>query len=101
MWVGKYIWNKFAIARTSLVKPHWLANDVWLQLQAYCASADSQGECAKNNANRTVNPDVLYCVPRGSSSVGMHKRKMEAEHDRPSKQIELFARCYKKKANDR
>ncbi|KAL0448009.1 UNVERIFIED_CONTAM: hypothetical protein Slati_1928800 [Sesamum latifolium] len=68
-----------------LVKPLWLANDVWLQLKAYWASPDIQEESTKNKANRAVNRAASSIVYRGrSSSVGMHKRKMSSV-SRPNK----------------
>ncbi|KAL2251694.1 UNVERIFIED_CONTAM: hypothetical protein Sindi_2291700, partial [Sesamum indicum] len=52
-------------------------------------------------ANRAANPatsSTLYC--RGSSSVDMHKRKMaRGRVGRWPKAMELFAKCYKKKAD--
>ncbi|KAL0434226.1 UNVERIFIED_CONTAM: hypothetical protein Slati_2756900 [Sesamum latifolium] len=78
--------------------PLWLDNEIWLQLQAYWANQDFQQESSKNKANLAANPTASSTVYRGgSSSVGMHKRKSEAELDRPPKQMELFERCYKKK----
>ncbi|KAL0427181.1 UNVERIFIED_CONTAM: hypothetical protein Slati_2892900 [Sesamum latifolium] len=98
MFSGKYIRKTFAFARSSLVKPLWLANEIWLQLQAYWASEGFQQESSKNKANRAVNPTASSIVYRGgSSSVCMHKRKLEAELGRPPKQMEVFERCYKKK----
>ncbi|KAL0394698.1 UNVERIFIED_CONTAM: hypothetical protein Slati_4436000 [Sesamum latifolium] len=52
MWVGKYIRKTFSVARSSQVKPLWLANEIWLQLQAYWASEDFKQESSKNKANR-------------------------------------------------
>ncbi|KAL2248452.1 UNVERIFIED_CONTAM: hypothetical protein Sindi_2697500 [Sesamum indicum] len=61
---------------------------------------DFQEESAKNKANWDANPAASSIVYHGrSSSVGTHKRKMEVELDRPSKQMELLARCYKKKVD--
>ncbi|KAL0456591.1 UNVERIFIED_CONTAM: hypothetical protein Slati_0998300 [Sesamum latifolium] len=98
MFVGKYIRKTFVVVRSTLVKPLWLANEIWLQLQAYWASKGFQQESLKNKANRTANPTASSTVyRRGSSSVGMYKRKLEAELGRPPKQIEVFERCYKKK----
>ncbi|KAL0406612.1 UNVERIFIED_CONTAM: hypothetical protein Slati_3975100 [Sesamum latifolium] len=98
MWAGKYIWKTLSYVRSSLVRPLWLANEVWLQLQAFWASEDFQHESSKNKANRVANPTASSAVYHGgSSSIGMHKRKLEAELDRPPKQMELFERCYKKK----
>ncbi|KAL0446161.1 UNVERIFIED_CONTAM: hypothetical protein Slati_1744000 [Sesamum latifolium] len=94
---GKYIRKSFSCARSSLVRPLWLANEVWLQLQAFWASEDFRQESSKNKANRTANPTASSTVYRGGSSfVGMHKRKL-AELGRPPKQMELFEQCYKKK----
>ncbi|KAL0355504.1 UNVERIFIED_CONTAM: hypothetical protein Sradi_3997300 [Sesamum radiatum] len=101
MFAGKYIRKTFACARSSLVKPLWLANEIWLQLQAYWASKGFQQESSKNKVNRAANLTASSTVYRGgSSSVGMHKRKMEAELDRPPKQMEVFKCCYKKKEDD-
>ncbi|KAL0455893.1 UNVERIFIED_CONTAM: hypothetical protein Slati_0928500 [Sesamum latifolium] len=98
MYAGKYIQKTFACAQSTLVKPLWLANEIWLQLQAYWASEGFQKESSKNKANRAANPTASSTVYReGSSSVGMHKRKLEAELSRPPKQMEVFERCYKKK----
>ncbi|KAL0404131.1 UNVERIFIED_CONTAM: hypothetical protein Sradi_2053900 [Sesamum radiatum] len=46
-----------------------------------------------------ANEPVLsnYHLPRGSSSFVAHKRKMEAQLDRPVKQMEMFEKCYKRK----
>ncbi|KAL0405303.1 UNVERIFIED_CONTAM: hypothetical protein Slati_3844200 [Sesamum latifolium] len=35
MCVGKYIQKTFSVAGSSLVRPLWLANEIWLQLQVY------------------------------------------------------------------
>ncbi|KAL0402232.1 UNVERIFIED_CONTAM: hypothetical protein Slati_4253100 [Sesamum latifolium] len=95
---GKYIRKTFSCARSSLVRLLWLVNKVWIQLQAFWAREDFQQESSKNKANRAVNPTASSTVYRGgSSSLGMHKRKLEAELGRPPKQMELFERCYKKK----
>ncbi|KAL0454944.1 UNVERIFIED_CONTAM: hypothetical protein Slati_0833600 [Sesamum latifolium] len=91
MWVGKYIRKTFSCARSSLVRPLWLANEVWLQLQALWASEDFQQESSKNKVNWAANPTASSTVYRGgSSSVGMHKRKLEAKLGRPPKKMELF-----------
>ncbi|KAL0406278.1 UNVERIFIED_CONTAM: hypothetical protein Slati_3941700 [Sesamum latifolium] len=98
MFVGKYIRKTFSVTWSNLVKPLWLANDIWLQLQAYWASEGFQQESSKNKANREANPTASSTVYRGgSSSVGVHKRKLEAELGRPPKQMEVFERYYKKK----
>ncbi|KAL0378978.1 UNVERIFIED_CONTAM: hypothetical protein Sradi_3203300 [Sesamum radiatum] len=98
MWAGKYIRKTFSCARYSLVRPLWLVNKVWLQLQEFWADEDFQQESSKNKANRAANPTASSTVyRRGSSFVGMHKRKLEAELGRPPKQMELFERCYKEK----
>ncbi|KAL0451728.1 UNVERIFIED_CONTAM: hypothetical protein Slati_1150900 [Sesamum latifolium] len=84
-----------------LVRPVQLgqANEVWLQLQAFWASEDFRQVSSKNKANRPVNPATSSTVYRGgSSSIGMHKRKLvRGKLGRPPKQMELFKRCYKKK----
>ncbi|KAL0448185.1 UNVERIFIED_CONTAM: hypothetical protein Slati_1946400 [Sesamum latifolium] len=101
MWAKNYIQKTFSIARSSLVKPLWLANNVWLQLHVYWASADFQEESSKNKVNQAANPTASLTVYReGSSSVGMHKRKFEAELGQSPKQMELFAKCYKKKEDN-
>ncbi|KAL0386565.1 UNVERIFIED_CONTAM: hypothetical protein Slati_4594200 [Sesamum latifolium] len=98
MFAGKYIRKTFSLARSSLVMPLWLANEICLQLQAYWASEGFQQESSKNKANRAANPTASSTMYRGeSSSVGMHKRKLEVELGRPPKQMEVFKRCYKKK----
>ncbi|KAL0395509.1 UNVERIFIED_CONTAM: hypothetical protein Slati_4517100 [Sesamum latifolium] len=98
IFASKYIRKTFAVARSTLVKPLWLANEIWLQLQAYWASEGFQQESSKNKANWAANPTASSTVYRGgSSSVNMHKWKLEAELVRPSKQMEVFERCYKKK----
>ncbi|KAL0433374.1 UNVERIFIED_CONTAM: hypothetical protein Slati_2671700 [Sesamum latifolium] len=96
---GKYIRKTFSCTRSSLVRPLWLANEVWIQLQAFWASEDFQQESSKNKANRAVNPIASSTVYRGgSSSVGIHKRKLVRDRARSAaKQMELFERCYKKK----
>ncbi|KAL0434255.1 UNVERIFIED_CONTAM: hypothetical protein Slati_2759800 [Sesamum latifolium] len=94
----KYIRKTFFIARSSLVKPLWLANEIWLQLQTYWASEGFLQESSKNKTNRAANPTASSTLYRGgSSSVGMHKRKLEAELGRTFEQMEVFERCYKKK----
>ncbi|KAL0434357.1 UNVERIFIED_CONTAM: hypothetical protein Slati_2770000 [Sesamum latifolium] len=101
MFAGEYIRKTFFVARSSLVRPLWLANEIWLQLQAYWASEGFQQESAKNKVNREANPTASSTVyHRGSSSVSIHKRKLKAELGRPPKQMEVFDRCYKKKEDD-
>ncbi|KAL0433668.1 UNVERIFIED_CONTAM: hypothetical protein Slati_2701100 [Sesamum latifolium] len=51
MWAEKYIQKTFSIARSSLVRPLLLANEIWLQLQMYWASQDFQQESSMNKAN--------------------------------------------------
>ncbi|KAL0322490.1 UNVERIFIED_CONTAM: hypothetical protein Sangu_1868300 [Sesamum angustifolium] len=83
-----------------LVKPLWLANEVWLQLQSYWASKDFQDESVKNKMNRATNhPTASSTTYRGgSSSIDMHKRKM-VKLGRPPKHMELFSKCYKNKVD--
>ncbi|KAL0439132.1 UNVERIFIED_CONTAM: hypothetical protein Slati_2396200 [Sesamum latifolium] len=101
MFAENYIRKTFSIARSSLVKTLWLVNEIWLQLQVYWASEGFQQESSKNKANRAAKPTTSSTVYRGgSSSVGMHKRKLEAELGRSLKQMEVFERWYKKKEDD-
>ncbi|KAL2247180.1 UNVERIFIED_CONTAM: hypothetical protein Sindi_2570300 [Sesamum indicum] len=69
----------------------------WLQLQAYWASKDFQQESSKNKANQVTNPTASSIVSRkrGSSFIGIHKRKLSSIGH--PKQMELFGRFYKKK----
>ncbi|KAK4393811.1 hypothetical protein Sango_1851900 [Sesamum angolense] len=98
MFAGKYMRRKFSAARKSLTRPLWLANEIWRQLQEYWASPKFLKEAAKNKANQATNATSATTVYRGgSSSVGMHKRKLESQLGRPPKQMELFSKCYKKK----
>ncbi|KAL0379197.1 UNVERIFIED_CONTAM: hypothetical protein Sradi_3225200 [Sesamum radiatum] len=100
MFAGKYMRRNFSAARKSLTRPLWLANEIWRQLQEYWASPKFQKEAAKNKTNQAANSTSATTVYRGgSSSVGMHKRKLESQLGRPPKQMELFSKCYKKKAN--
>ncbi|KAK4393981.1 hypothetical protein Sango_1868900 [Sesamum angolense] len=101
MWAGKYIQKTFFVSRSSLIRPLWLANEMWLQLQAYWASENFQQESSKNKENRAAKQTASSTVYRGgSSAVSMHKRKLEAKLDRPPKQMEVIERCYKKKEED-
>ncbi|KAL0361199.1 UNVERIFIED_CONTAM: hypothetical protein Sradi_3804400 [Sesamum radiatum] len=101
MFVRKYIRKTFSIVPSSLVRSLWLANEIWLQLRAYWASEGFQQESSKNKANRAANLTASSIVYRmGSSSIGIHKRKLEVEHGRPPKQMKVFERCYKKKEDD-
>ncbi|KAL0343151.1 UNVERIFIED_CONTAM: hypothetical protein Sangu_1202500 [Sesamum angustifolium] len=100
MFAGKYMRRKFSAARKSLTRPLWLANEIWRQLQEYWASPKFLKEAAKNKANQATNATSATTVYRGgSSSVGMHKRKLESQLGRPPKQMELFSKCYKKKVD--
>ncbi|KAL0307183.1 UNVERIFIED_CONTAM: hypothetical protein Sradi_6135600 [Sesamum radiatum] len=52
----------------------------------------------QNKANRLANPAIANTIYRGgSSSMGEHKRKLEAQLGRPPQRMEVFASCYKKK----
>ncbi|KAL0375742.1 UNVERIFIED_CONTAM: G-type lectin S-receptor-like serine/threonine-protein kinase [Sesamum calycinum] len=63
-----------------------------------CLRQDFQQESSKNKANRAANPTAPSTMyRRGSSYIDMHKMKLEAELGQPPRQMELFARCYKKK----
>ncbi|KAL0433529.1 UNVERIFIED_CONTAM: hypothetical protein Slati_2687200 [Sesamum latifolium] len=61
----------------------------WHELQAYWDSDEFKAKSAKNKANRVGNPVVASTVYRGgSSSVGMYKRKLEAQLGRPPNRME-------------
>ncbi|KAL0348094.1 UNVERIFIED_CONTAM: hypothetical protein Sangu_1037200 [Sesamum angustifolium] len=95
-WLSK----TFAEARVAGTQPNWLGDGIWHDLQAYWNSDEFKAKSAKNKVNRVANPvaaSTVYCG--GSSSVGMHKRKLEAQLGRPPNRMEVFADCYKKKAN--
>ncbi|KAL0383123.1 UNVERIFIED_CONTAM: hypothetical protein Scaly_0599600 [Sesamum calycinum] len=90
-----------------LLKPGWRVHNpigwgdgIWHDLQAYWNSDEFKAKSAKNKVNRVANPVAASTVYRGgSSSVGMHKRKLEAQLGRPPNRMEVFADCYKKKAD--
>ncbi|KAK4406461.1 hypothetical protein Sango_0652600 [Sesamum angolense] len=66
--------------------------------KAYWASKGFHQESSKNKTNRAANPTASSTVYHGgSSSIGMHKRKLEAELGVPPTQMEVFERCYKTK----
>ncbi|KAL0423304.1 UNVERIFIED_CONTAM: hypothetical protein Sradi_0865200 [Sesamum radiatum] len=70
------------------------------ELKAYWNSDEFEAKSAKNKVNRVANPVAANTVYRGgSSSVGMHKRKLEAQLGRPPNRMEVLADCYKKKAD--
>ncbi|KAL0445458.1 UNVERIFIED_CONTAM: hypothetical protein Slati_2268500 [Sesamum latifolium] len=96
-WLSK-IFSETKVAGT---QPNWLCDDIWRELQAYWDCNEFKAKSAKNKANRVANPTAASTVYRGgSSSVGIHKRKLEAQLGRPPNRMEVFAYCYKKKAND-
>ncbi|KAL0451468.1 UNVERIFIED_CONTAM: hypothetical protein Slati_1124900 [Sesamum latifolium] len=73
---------------------------IWYELQVYWDIDEFKAKSAKNKANRVADPVAASTVYRsGSSSVGMQKRKLEAQLGRPPNRTEVFADCYKKKAN--
>ncbi|KAL0463210.1 UNVERIFIED_CONTAM: hypothetical protein Slati_0208600 [Sesamum latifolium] len=87
-------------ARVASTQPNWLGDNIWHELQAYWNSDEFKAKSAKNKANRVANPVVTSTVYRGGSTlVGMHKRKLKAQLGRPPNRMEVFADCYKKKAN--
>ncbi|KAL0387814.1 UNVERIFIED_CONTAM: hypothetical protein Sradi_2663200 [Sesamum radiatum] len=95
-WLSK----TFAEARVAGTQPNWLGHDIWHDLQAYWNNDEFKAKSAKNKVNRVANPLAASTVYRGgSSSVGMHKRKLEAQLGRPPNRMEVFADCYKKKAD--
>ncbi|KAL0426876.1 UNVERIFIED_CONTAM: hypothetical protein Slati_2862400 [Sesamum latifolium] len=95
-WLSKI----FSEAREAGTQPNWLGDGIWHELQAYWNSDEFKVKSTKNKANRVANPAAASSVYRGgSSSVGMHKRKLEAQFDRPPNRMEVFADCYKKKAD--
>ncbi|KAL0287796.1 UNVERIFIED_CONTAM: hypothetical protein Sangu_2676600 [Sesamum angustifolium] len=95
-WLSK----TFAEARVAGTQPNWLGDGIWHDLQAYWNSDEFKAKSAKNKVNRVANPVAASTVYRGgSSSVGMHKRKLEAQLGRPPNRMEVFADCYKKKAD--
>ncbi|KAL0439577.1 UNVERIFIED_CONTAM: hypothetical protein Slati_2440700 [Sesamum latifolium] len=91
MFIGKYTRKTFSVARSSLVKPPWLANEIRLQLQVYWVSEGFQQESSKNKANRAANPTASSTMYRRDPPLS------EAEYGLPPKQMEVFERCYKKK----
>ncbi|KAL0430703.1 UNVERIFIED_CONTAM: hypothetical protein Sradi_0696300 [Sesamum radiatum] len=79
-------------------QPIWIANDVWASLQEYWGTDELKKKSMQNKANRLANPAIANTVYRGgSSSMGEHKKKLEAQLGRPPKRMEVFASCYKKK----
>ncbi|KAL0416716.1 UNVERIFIED_CONTAM: hypothetical protein Slati_3503500 [Sesamum latifolium] len=95
-WLSK----TFSEAKEAGIQPNWLGNDIWHQLQAYWNSDEFKVKSTKNKANRVAKPAAANNVYRGgSSSVGMHKRKLKAQLGRPPNRMEVFVNCYKKKAN--
>ncbi|KAK4394435.1 hypothetical protein Sango_1597800 [Sesamum angolense] len=95
-WLSK----TFAEARVAGTQPNWLGDGIWHDLQAYWNSDEFKAKSAKNKVNRVANPVAASTVYRGgSSSVGMHNRKLEAQLGRPPNRMEVFADCYKKKAD--
>ncbi|KAL0458492.1 UNVERIFIED_CONTAM: hypothetical protein Slati_0476400 [Sesamum latifolium] len=95
---GKWLSKKFNEARTMNKQPIWIANDVWASLQEYWGTDEFKKKSMQNKANRLTNPAIANIVYRGgSSSMGEHKRKLEAQLGRPPKRMEVFASCYKKK----
>ncbi|KAL0283930.1 UNVERIFIED_CONTAM: hypothetical protein Sangu_2858200 [Sesamum angustifolium] len=70
------------------------------ELKAYWNSGGFKAKSANNKVNRVANPVAANTIyRRGSSSVGMHKRKLEAQLGCPPNWMEVFADCYKKKAD--
>ncbi|KAL0290180.1 UNVERIFIED_CONTAM: hypothetical protein Sradi_7055700 [Sesamum radiatum] len=95
-WLSK----TFSEAREAGTQPNWLGDGIWHELQAYWNSDEFKVKSIKNKANRVANPAAASSVYRGgSSSVGMHKRKLEAQFGRLPNRMEVFADCYKKKAD--
>ncbi|KAL0367676.1 UNVERIFIED_CONTAM: hypothetical protein Sradi_3657700 [Sesamum radiatum] len=76
----------------------WIANDVWASLLEYWRTDEFKKKSTQNKANRLANPAIANTIYRGgSSSMGEHKRKLEAQLGRPPQRMEVFASCYKKK----
>ncbi|KAK4388357.1 hypothetical protein Sango_2442300 [Sesamum angolense] len=95
-WLSK----TFTEGRVAGTQPNWLGDGIWHDLQAYWNSDEFKAKSAKNKVNRVANPVAASTVYHGgSSSVGMHKRKLEAQLGRPPNRMEVFADCYKKKAD--
>ncbi|KAL0293671.1 UNVERIFIED_CONTAM: hypothetical protein Sangu_3233300, partial [Sesamum angustifolium] len=93
--------KRLADARNELARPLWLAEEIWPQLLEFWASLEFQAQSAKNKINHVANPEAsatVYCG--GSSSVGVHKRKLETHLGGPVNQMQVFEKVYKKK-NDR
>ncbi|KAL0434385.1 UNVERIFIED_CONTAM: hypothetical protein Slati_2772800 [Sesamum latifolium] len=98
---GKWLSKKFNEARTMNKQPIWIANDVWASLQEYWGTDEFKKKSMQNKANRLANPAIANTVCcGGSSSMGEHKRKLEAQLGRPHKRMEVFVSCYKKKNDD-
>ncbi|KAL0423235.1 UNVERIFIED_CONTAM: hypothetical protein Sradi_0858300 [Sesamum radiatum] len=95
-WLSK----TFVEARVAGTQPNWLGDDIWHELQAYWDTNEFKAKSAKNKVNRVANLVTASTVYRGgSSSVGMHKRKLEAQLGRSPNRMEVFTDCYKKKAD--
>ncbi|KAL0430418.1 UNVERIFIED_CONTAM: hypothetical protein Sradi_0667800 [Sesamum radiatum] len=86
---GKWLSKKFNEVRTMNKQPIWIANDVWASLQEYWGTDEFKKKSMQNKANRLANPAIANTVYRGgSSSMGEHKRKLEAQLGRPPKRME-------------
>ncbi|KAL0434398.1 UNVERIFIED_CONTAM: hypothetical protein Slati_2774100 [Sesamum latifolium] len=99
-YASKWLRKKFNYARKENKQPKWMADDDWAGLLEYWATYEFRKKSTQNKANRLANPvavNTIYCG--GSSSMGEHKRKLEAQLGRPSQRMEVFAACYKKKAD--
>ncbi|KAL2240208.1 UNVERIFIED_CONTAM: hypothetical protein Sindi_0662000, partial [Sesamum indicum] len=77
MWASKFIQKQFTVARKQLVKPLWLATKSGFSSRHIGPVQTSRTRSAKNKPNQTANPTTSSTMYLGgSSSVGMHKRKM-------------------------
>ncbi|KAL0413537.1 UNVERIFIED_CONTAM: hypothetical protein Sradi_1555400 [Sesamum radiatum] len=94
----KWLSKKFNEARTRNKQPNWIANNVWASLLEYWGTNEFKKKSTQNKTNRLANPAIANTIYRGgSSSMGEHNRKLEAQLGRPSQRMEVFTACYKKK----
>ncbi|KAL0400229.1 UNVERIFIED_CONTAM: hypothetical protein Sradi_2366200 [Sesamum radiatum] len=98
LFAGKWLSKKFNEARTRNKQPIWIANNIWASLLEYWGTDEFKKKSTQNTTNRLANPAITNTIYRGgSSSMGKHKRKLEAQLGRPPQRMEVFAACYKKK----
>ncbi|KAL0455570.1 UNVERIFIED_CONTAM: hypothetical protein Slati_0896200 [Sesamum latifolium] len=96
-WLSK----TFLEARMAGTQPNWLRDDIWHELQVYWDTDEFKAKSVKNKANRVASPAKANTIYRGgSSSVGMHNKKLVRGPTWLSAyRMEVFANCYKKKAD--